>query len=181
MGKVWKLPPLVKKPIVAPTIDFVSGGENSEVTVTGAGFKSLFANLESIHINARDAAGFEMAQFLADVITLAKDGDYVPFLTGDLKSTGDSDEYVPAFGEMIAQLAAWFGAETTAEQKIHGVPDASKYALVQHEDLLFNHPNGGGPKYLERPFDEMIPSLRDRIARAVAASNPNGDVLMSVG
>ncbi|TCS80376.1 HK97 gp10 family phage protein [Tepidibacillus fermentans] len=28
------------------------------------------------------------------------------------------------------------------------------YAIVQHERLDFNHPKGGGPKYLENPFNE---------------------------
>jgi len=28
------------------------------------------------------------------------------------------------------------------------------YAIVQHERLDFKHPKGGGPKYLENPFNE---------------------------
>ncbi len=44
---------------------------------------------------------------------------------------------------------------------------AEAYAAVQHEDMSLNHPNGGGPKYLERPLLEhgqhLLPDLADDI------------------
>ena len=38
------------------------------------------------------------------------------------------------------------------------------YALIQHEDLSFKHPNGGQAKYLEQPLKEN----RDRYKKFVA-------------
>ena len=32
--------------------------------------------------------------------------------------------------------------------------ETDDYAMVQHERLDFSHPRGGGPKYLENPFNE---------------------------
>jgi hypothetical protein len=44
-----------------------------------------------------------------------------------------------------------------------------EYALRQHEELLWRHPKGGEPKYLERPFQEnkqkYIDHIRDEIAK----------------
>ena len=47
---------------------------------------------------------------------------------------------------------------------------AESYALIQHENLEFRHPNGGGPKYLERPFNAAVyaPGFRARISEYVA-------------
>jgi hypothetical protein len=39
---------------------------------------------------------------------------------------------------------------------------ASAYALVQHENLHFHHPVGQD-KFLEQPFDEMVPEIIKRV------------------
>ena len=38
------------------------------------------------------------------------------------------------------------------------------YALIQHEDMSFKHPNGGEAKYLERPMNEN----RNRYKKMIA-------------
>ncbi len=38
------------------------------------------------------------------------------------------------------------------------------YAIVQHERLDLNHPNGGVAKYVEIPLNEAAPTLVGRIA-----------------
>lgn len=43
------------------------------------------------------------------------------------------------------------------------------YALVQHEDLDFYH-KVGGPKYLERAFNEIMPHLRPEMSRKLKAA-----------
>lgn len=40
------------------------------------------------------------------------------------------------------------------------------YAHVQHEDLTYQHPRGGGPKYLEGPLHEQHRDYLERVARA---------------
>jgi hypothetical protein len=44
---------------------------------------------------------------------------------------------------------------------------ATPYALVQHENMDFNHPKGGGPKYLSGPLEERKDRYEKRIADAV--------------
>lgn len=39
------------------------------------------------------------------------------------------------------------------------------YAIVQHERLDFNHPNGGKAKFLEDPFNERKERYKDAISR----------------
>jgi len=41
------------------------------------------------------------------------------------------------------------------------------YAVVQHENLTFNHPRGGGPKYLENAMMQANPDELIQAGRAV--------------
>ena len=41
------------------------------------------------------------------------------------------------------------------------------YALIQHENLSYNHPNGGQAKFLESAFVEGIERIERRIEREV--------------
>lgn len=41
------------------------------------------------------------------------------------------------------------------------------YALKQHEDASLNHPKGGEPKYLERPFNEKVQEYENYISTEV--------------
>lgn len=157
-------------PMKPPTVDFKSAGGDSEVLRVVAevsGVKSLLANLAQLPRTARDAAGYEMSSFAHDVIAYAKEGAFVPFQYGNLESSGDFDDYVPEETDIL-KIACWFGSPIGAEGLSLGVVDTSKYALIQHEDLTFNHPLQGGPKYLENPFTEMVPELQPRIASAIA-------------
>lgn len=43
------------------------------------------------------------------------------------------------------------------------------YAAKQHEALWFEHPRGGGPKYLERAVLETIPLMQGIVASKVRA------------
>ena len=49
--------------------------------------------------------------------------------------------------------------------------EVNAYSLVQHERLDFNHPIGGGPKYLENPFNEnsrrYVEYMGERIEEAI--------------
>jgi hypothetical protein len=58
----------------------------------------------------------------------------------------------------------------------HWLPDGSikiivdtEYAAKQHEALWFEHPRGGGPKYLERALTEIIPEIPGIVAQEVEA------------
>lgn len=74
-----------------------------------------------------------------------------PVDTGDLRGS-----IVPA---------AEFEETSTSVSKTLGTD--LPYALKQHEDLTFNHPKGGGPKYLEKPFDENVSKYEEFIKEKV--------------
>jgi hypothetical protein len=142
--------------------------------------EALMENIKLLPMAWQDAAGFEVASILAEVIATAKDG-LVPFRTGELNSSGGSDDYEPGKDIQITQLYCWFGAPPTGEGSttqamneaesatagLHTIVPPSEYALIQHEDLTFNHPGGGGPKYLEIPFLAAVPTVIPRIAAAI--------------
>lgn len=41
------------------------------------------------------------------------------------------------------------------------------YAVIQHENLQFNHPNGGQAKYLEQPANEYLGTMRQIVVDGV--------------
>lgn len=41
------------------------------------------------------------------------------------------------------------------------------YCAVQHEHTEFNHPRGGGAKFLERPFNENVDNYINAIGEAI--------------
>lgn len=45
---------------------------------------------------------------------------------------------------------------------------ASAYALIQHENLSFNHAPGRSAKYLEGPVRAALPTIEARLARSVS-------------
>ncbi len=53
---------------------------------------------------------------------------------------------------------------------------ASKYALIQHENMQYHH-DVGQPKYLETAFTEIIPEIDGKIKRALQPGIEAGDVL----
>jgi hypothetical protein len=48
-----------------------------------------------------------------------------------------------------------------------GSGPSSAYAIVQHENLGFAHPRGGGAKFLERALMSNVRAVVDHVARAV--------------
>lgn len=175
-----RLVPAAFKP---PTIDFKSGGADSEVSYSMEGMGSLIENMDMLPEIYKDAAGFEMAEIMAEVIQDAK-ANYVPIETGALSDSGASDEYVRGRGISVVEISAWFGApggpsggmssgavsigvSAATQAGLHAVKDPSEYALDQHETLTYQHINGGGPKYLERPFLAKVPEIFSRLVRAI--------------
>lgn len=193
MGKVFKAPMqaadvarLAKIKVVPPTIDWKSGSEGAEVYFQSKGAKSLQETLLQLGSGMMEVAVEEMTKIAAEVILDAKE-NYVPVDTGNLRDSGNSDEYIPNRGQTVAQIAMWFGGVVTKEEAAHGVKDVRGYALEQHENLEYHHPamdyktgfggpvgggppgsGTGGPKYLERPLQVMEPKVVPRIASRIA-------------
>jgi hypothetical protein len=166
---VWKMPPAPRKPaFVPPTVDFISGSEGADVYFSVSGIKSLSKNLMELSGASMDAAGNELSVIAHEIIEDAKE-NYVPFLFGHLKASGDSDEYTPGKGIQLTQIMMWFGGVVGPEALEAGIVSAEKYALEQHENLEFKH-SIGGPKYLERPFDKVRPTILPRVAKVIGES-----------
>ena len=50
----------------------------------------------------------------------------------------------------------------------YGIDDISReYAQIQHENLNYNHPNGGQAKFLESAYEELLPDVLPRIRQYV--------------
>lgn len=97
-----------------------------------------------------DAGNAALQAELDDVMTKAKSRENVPVLTTDLRESG----YVngPLEAGPISKFAIGFDTH---------------YALLQHENLDFNHPRGGRAKYLEIPLGEALPKIPDAVAHGI--------------
>jgi hypothetical protein len=91
----------------------------------------------------------ELVAIADDVLTRSKDV-YVPVLTGALKDSG--------------ALKAHRGRYPVAYVSFGG-PEVP-YALIQHENLQFQHPRGGSAKYLELAVKDYEPQMADRLSVA---------------
>lgn len=59
-------------------------------------------------------------------------------------------------------------AEVSADGKTRAVLSYNTpYAVVQHENLGYNHPNGGKAKYLEDQFNQNKDSMKQIIASTI--------------
>lgn len=167
--------------IQQPKVDYQSGGEGADLFMSISGIDALVATLRAMPQVAKDAAGFEMADIAHEIIEDAK-ANYVPWETGELRDSGNADEYTPNSGAEITEIKMWFGQSRSESANaaiqaailvgdLSGAPrDPSEYAEIQHEDMLFKHPRGGGPKYLEIPFNKVLNTIVPRIASKIFES-----------
>ena len=50
----------------------------------------------------------------------------------------------------------------------YGIDEISKeYSVIQHENLNYNHPNGGQAKFLESAYEELLPNVLPRIRQYI--------------
>lgn len=59
------------------------------------------------------------------------------------------------------------GKKTMTVSVVYTAP----YARIQHEDMTFNHPNGGQAKYLEQPARQLQAEMASIVRRSVEAKN----------
>lgn len=81
--------------------------------------------------------------------TFRKSQEIVPYKDGDLMASGylESRQFR---GKSVCEIGYARG----------GKPE---YAIIQHENLEYNHPNGGQAKYLERPLLQDADAIQQRI------------------
>lgn len=117
--------------------------------VTWQGVDAWLAALGVLPEKTLKAAGGALYRRGEAIITDSKE-NYVPVDQGILRDSGHVE--LPEYVDGGVQVALGFGGAAEA------------YAVVQHEDFSLQHPNGGGPKYLERPLLEHSQHLLADIA-----------------
>lgn len=124
----------------------------SIVKITAVGDKEL---LKQIH--ALGTRGFQAAKKViyqkAEVIS-GRAKESVPVDTGALRST------------IHVEIEE---GDTASASVVAGGP-AAPYAAIVHEDMLARH-TVGGPKYIERPVLEVMPSIAPAIRRAITQAS----------
>lgn len=80
---------------------------------------------------------------------LGKAQNLAPVDTGDLRGSGNTE------------------FQDTAGGYTGTVGFAAEYATVQHEDLTFEHPQGGQAKYLEEPYLENLERYKDALRNTI--------------
>lgn len=103
--------------------------------------------------NAAGADGWKQALaglYEEGELVMGESKPLVPRDTSVLVNSGFVNE--PTVSRGVAEVVMGYGGP------------ASDYAIVQHEDLTLNHPNGGQAKYLEQPLLAAVPGLGQRIA-----------------
>lgn len=73
--------------------------------------------------------------------------DVVPYDTGALSDSGEVGD--PDLTADSVTVEIGYGNEDV------------KYAIIQHEDMEYSHPNGGQAKYLEQPCMEAVATIED--------------------
>ncbi len=100
-----------------------------------------------------DAGNTALKAELDKVLVDAQAPHNVPVLTGALRDSGE--------------VAGPFEANSQAKFTIGFYTD---YALLQHENLDFNHPRGGRAKYLETPLSEALGEMPTRVVSSIVAA-----------
>ena len=120
-----------------------------------AGMKALRAGMESVLTQAIDAT---------------------PVMTGTLRRSGTvtvgalpDAEHVYA-GAVAGQDMHNAFPGMTGKEKIVYISFNTPYARRQHEELGYRHPLGGGPKYLETPFNQSKDKVLRYVERAIKAA-----------
>jgi len=109
-------------------------------------------------VKIAEQAGLKALRTGAEAI-LTEAIDDTPVDTGTLRRSGtttvgklpDSARVYEA-AKAGADMAKAFPGEIGKEKAVY-ISFSTPYARRQHEELGYNHPRGGGPKYLETPFN----------------------------
>ena len=72
-------------------------------------------------------------------------------------------------GYLKASGVIWKEAEATEAHPNAEVAFTAVYAAAQHENIDWNHPQGGQAKYLQAAFVELLPELPDEVQKAIHA------------
>jgi hypothetical protein len=72
-------------------------------------------------------------------------------------------------GHLKASGVIWKEAEASEAHPNAEVAFTAVYAAAQHENIDWNHPQGGQAKYLQAAFVELLPELPGEVQKAIHA------------
>lgn len=81
--------------------------------------------------------------------------------------TSQSSENVPVLDDVLRPSGYVNGPLEVGPIAKFAIGYDTHYALLQHENLDFNHPRGGRAKFLEIPLGEALPSMPERVAAGI--------------
>lgn len=107
----------------------------------------------------------ETVKNLNKTIGVITDAKRKAIMTVALDLKGESQNRAPIEFGVLRESARAIPIKDGAEVSFGG--RASAYALRQHEDLTFRHPQGGEAKYLERPLQENLTKYINMIKNGI--------------
>lgn len=131
-----------------------------QLSMEVVGLDELLKVLKNIPVGAEAVAKKELEMSLADL--QAKAQSLTPVDSSALKKSAfhEVNDTADGFSGIVGY------AKLDGEYSMGKTPPY-KYALRQHEDLSFKHPNGGQAKFLEQPFKENINAYTKQIGDAI--------------
>jgi hypothetical protein len=134
------------------------------------GMDRVLQNLHRAGENVKDVTAQGMVELAEKILERATSRDLIPWLSGDMARSGkvkvvDRDVFSGRFQRAVAEI-------TFSQLSPNGYP----YPVRQHEDFSLNHPNGGGPKFLEKAMDEFANAKGLRLVCAIVQGRIKGTV-----
>ncbi len=124
----------------------------SGLSVSLTGMSQLAARLNRFSANLPDAVGRELYRDLVGVMFESQ--KIVPYDEGDLHDSGETDRPQISGGTISVSL--------------HYGGGSVDYALIQHENLDYQHPRGGQAKFLESVLNQWTAhGPQEVVARAL--------------
>ena len=103
----------------------------------------LKKNLAKAGEDVADVAAQGMVELAHRILERSKERDLMPYKTGELAESGVVD---------ASNRNAFTGKFSGTVARVRFT---APHAVIQHETLWYNHPGGGGAKFLERAMDEF--------------------------
>lgn len=131
------------------------------------GTKQMQGRIRNLTRKIPDAAGTALYLEAEHILRDSKD-NYVPVDEGTLRDFGHVTKPERS-GLDITLKIVYGGAASPYALAIHEHPSKYSPPSWQGKEINFS-PQGRGPKYLEKPFNEALPGMSARLAKRISDS-----------
>lgn len=130
--------------------------------MTMTGMPNVLRNIRAAGEDIQDVTAQGMVLLAEKILDRAKQRDLIPYKSGELQGSGvvnaqNRNAFSGQFSSTVARIVF-----------------TAPHAVRQHEDTSLHHPNGGGPKFLERAADEFVGGKGLAIVAGVVRNGMNG-------